>query len=379
MNPAIAAQPPSAIRALNARKRPSSIDLGLGEPTLAPTVAHFERATEWVRANGCRYSPNPGDPDLREAIARHYRYPELDRGANVCVTTGSQEAVYAAIKATLDPAHDELLLVEPAFPVYAKIAAVEGIALRRVGLSAAADFAFDPDAILAAIGPRTRMIVICSPCNPTGRVVPKAAVETIARELASRPGPPILVLHDEIYRELQFVDDVGNFGDVYPYTISVNSLSKSNALTGLRLGWAIAPSAAMPEIVKLHGWLTSCASTFAQRVALEIFAAGDLAVSRPWYRTQRNAAVAAAVDSGLHHVAPDGTFYLWLDTKAGDSVRFASELIEQRDVVAVPGTIFGDDPALDGWLRASFVAPIDVVREGIARIAAQANEPVRTA
>ena len=195
--------------------------------------------------------------------------------------TGSQEAVYVAMKTLLDPARDEVLIVEPAFPVYAKIAQVEGIHLRRVTMDPSDDCAFDAQRILEALGPRTRLIVLCSPCNPTGRVISKAATAHIAKALLEREGPPVYVLHDEIYREVIYTGDAGEFGKVYPYTIAVNSLSKSNALTGLRIGWLIAPRDVMPAIVKMHGWTSSCASTFGQRVAFDIFAAGDLRATPP--------------------------------------------------------------------------------------------------
>ena len=288
MNPRVVAQAASAIRALNARKRPTSIDLGLGEPTLAPRVAHFERATAWIAEHGCRYAATAGDADLRAAIARHYGYPSFDAAENVCVTTGSQEAVYAALKTVLDPACDELLIVEPAFPVYAKIAVVEGIAVRRVAMRVEDDFALDPRRIVEAIGPATRMIVICSPCNPTGRALTTAAARFLADALAARPGPPITVLHDEIYRELRYVDEIGDIAAWYPWTIAINSLSKSNALTGLRIGWSIAPVEMTRELVKTHAWLTSCASTVAQRVALAVLGERRArGTARPWY-AERN-------------------------------------------------------------------------------------------
>src|ERR1700722_16284802 len=104
MNPAVTAVGGSTIRALHARRSASSIDLGLGEPTLSPEIRHFETATRWVGEHGCRYSTNIGDEDLREAIARHFDYPNLNAAGNVCITTGSQEAVYVAMKAILDPA-----------------------------------------------------------------------------------------------------------------------------------------------------------------------------------------------------------------------------------------------------------------------------------
>ncbi|GAC1348836.1 MAG: aminotransferase class I/II-fold pyridoxal phosphate-dependent enzyme [Vulcanimicrobiaceae bacterium] len=372
MNPAVVGLGGSTIRALNALRTPTSIDLGIGQPTLRPNVAHFESATRWVAAHGVPYSTNIGDADLRAAIAARYAYPGLDDPANVCITTGSQEAVYAVMRTVLDPAVDELLVVEPAYPVYVKIAQLEGIPLRRLALDPQAGEPYDADRILAAVGPATRLVIICSPCNPTGAVVSRATAKKIADGLLARGGPPVYVLHDEIYREIVFTDDAGAFGAVYPYTIAINSLSKSNALTGLRIGWAIAPADVMPQLVKMHGWLTSCASTFAQRVAVEIFAAGELGVHRAWYTAQRAAALEAVAATPLEYIVPQGAFYCCVRVGAPDTLAFARDLIAERDVVAVPGDVFG--PVLAGWLRTSFVAPPGDVREGFHRIASLAAE-----
>jgi aspartate/methionine/tyrosine aminotransferase len=371
MNPLVENMSGSLIRALHARRKPTSINLGIGEPTLRPDMAHFEAAMRWTEEHGCRYSTNIGDPDLREMIGAHYAYPGLDAAENVCIMTGSQESVYIAIKTLLDPAHDELLLVEPLFPVYAKCAQVEGVSVRRVTMDASRDFAFDADAILAAVGPHTRMIVICSPCNPTGTVITREQAQRLADGLIARHGRPIYVMHDEIYREIVYTDDAGELAKVYPHTIVVNSLSKSNALTGLRLGWIMAPSDVMPEIVKMRGWVTSCASTFAQRVAAEIFKANDLTGHRAWYARQREGALAAAAANGLRAIDPDGAFYLCVRVGDPDTLSFAETLIDQRDVVAVPGFIFAE--ALRGWLRTSFVGPLDALGEGYARIAEHAK------
>ncbi len=376
MNPAIAATTGSLIRALHARRKATTIDLGLGEPTLMPKVEYFERATEWVAEHGCRYSPNIGFEDVRSAIARHYDYPGLNDPGNVCITTGSQEAVYLTIKTLLDPARDEILLVEPAFPVYAKIAQVEGIALRRVVLEPKDGCALDADTILAALGSRTRMLILCSPCNPTGRVISKAGAKKIADTLLARPGPPVYLMHDEIYRELVYTDDAGELGKVYPYTIAINSLSKSNSLTGLRLGWLFAPLDVMPQIVKMHGWSSSCASTFAQRIALEIFAATDLATARPWYAKQLERATAAARENGLEYIEPEGAFYLCVRVGDPKTLQFVESLIDERDVIAIPADNFA--ASLSGWLRTSFVAEIQDVREGYRRIAEHAAAVVRS-
>jgi aspartate/methionine/tyrosine aminotransferase len=371
MNPAIEAATGSTIRALHGKRRETSINLGIGEPTILPNVAHFERATAWVAKHGCRYSTNIGDADLREAIAARYAYPGFGPD-NVCVTTGSQEAVYVALRTLLDPAKDEILVVEPCFPVYVKIAQIESIPLRRVSIDPRSADPFDPDAILAAVGPNTRMIVICSPNNPTGRVISKASARRIADGLLARGGEPIYLMHDEIYRELTYVDDAGEFGKIDPYAVAINSLSKSNSLTGLRLGWVIAPTAALPQIVKMHGWITSCANTFSQRVAFEIFSANELGVNLPWYVRQRGVALDAVRETPLDYIEPDGAFYLCVRVGSDDTLAFAEALLEERDVVAIPAHIFG--PSLAGGLRTSFLGTPENVREGLARIADFAGE-----
>ncbi|MBV9102874.1 MAG: pyridoxal phosphate-dependent aminotransferase [Candidatus Eremiobacteraeota bacterium] len=212
--------------------------------------------------------------------------------------------------------------------------------------------------------------MLCSPCNPTGRVIGTESVRRIAVDLARRSGPPIYVLHDEIYREQRYVDDLGAFGNVYPWTIAVNSLSKSNALTGLRLGWAIGPAEVMPAIVKMHGWTTSCASTFAQRVAIEIFRTGALPAQREWYAAQREAVVELAREARFDFVVPEGAFYLCLNVHAADSLAFCHDLIDEHDVIAVPGSVFA--ASMEGWIRTSFVSPLDQISEGYRRIASLA-------
>jgi aminotransferase len=369
LNPRLATIEPSLIRAIASKKKPGAIDLGLGEPTLLPQQRFIDAAARWTSEFGVKYTANAGDPALREAIAERYRYPGMDAMRNVCVTNGSQEAVYAAIKTLLDPARDALLVVEPAYPAYAKIAQLEGIAVETVGMRGANGFRYDADAIVAALTPKTRLIVIGSPSNPTGAVLRRADAQRLAAALSARGGEPVWVLHDELYRELTYVDDAAEMARVYPHTIAVNGLSKSNALTGMRLGWAIAPAPFIDELVKVHAWMTSTASTFGQRVALEIFReSGALEEQSAWYREQRAAVLPVLRESGLTFVEPDGAFYACVKLPHGnDSLAAALRLVEHFDVVAIPGRTFGDD--LEGWLRLSWVAPIDDVREGLARIA----------
>jgi len=322
----------------------------------------------YARKHGLRYTVNAGDPHLRDAIAKHYAYPHMDQAANVCVTTGSQEATYAVIKTMLDPANDELLVVEPAFPSYAKMAALEGVHARSVAMREEDGFAFDAERIVSAITPATRMIVICSPCNPTARVMHRDQVQVLSDALLRRGNDPVWVLHDEIYREQTFVDDAGYFAQHYPYTIVTNSVSKSNALTGLRLGWAIVPRDIAPSLVKVHAWLTSCADTFAQQVALHVFATGSINEHAQWYANRQRHVSRALADSGLRHIVPEGSFYACVRLpERADSLKTAHALAEEHDVIAIPGIAFGR--SFESWLRLSWVGDSDQLREGLARIA----------
>lgn len=369
MNPRVREIAPSLIREVAGKKKSTSIDLGLGEPSLLPNSEHFHNAMRFAAEQGVKYTPNAGDRALRHAIARHYGYPAMNRAENVCVTIGSQEAMYVAIKTLLDPARDELLIVEPCFPSYRKMAVLEGIEVRSVTMSEDTDFAFDPGAIAAAIGERTRAIVLCSPSNPTARVFARGAAERLIRALEGRGGDPIWLIHDEIYREQVFVDDFAEFARLYPQTIVTNSLSKSNALTGLRLGWLLGPHAFIEHAIKVHAWIVSCADTFAQRVALNVFEMpGALQEHAEWYREQRAKLLESLDRSGLRFVVPEGTFYVCVRLPDGaSSLKASRDLIERYDVVAVPGVAFG--PSMEGWLRLSWVSAPDRVALGLSRIA----------
>jgi aspartate/methionine/tyrosine aminotransferase len=369
MNPRVSAIPGSLIREIAAKKRRTSIDLGLGEPSLPPNRKHFEAAMCALDERGVKYTVNAGDPALRAAIAAYYNYPGMNGAENVCITTGSQEAMFATLLTLLDPACDELLVVEPAFPSYAKMAALNGAACRSVAMPEADGFAFDPERILAAVTAATRAIVICSPSNPTARVLSRDEAEGLANGLLALGERRPWLIHDEIYREQTFCEDPAELARSYPQTIVTNSLSKSNALTGLRLGWLIGPQTFVASAIKAHAWLTSCADTFAQYVAQAVFDS-ELGVREhaAWYAEHRARLMTALEGSGLTYVRPDGSFYVCVKAPHGvSSLDAANALIDRYDVVTIPGIAFGE--SLEGWLRLSWVAPAAQVAEGIARIA----------
>lgn len=371
MNPLIAEVPTSLIRSISARKQPGDIDLGLGEPTLPPPLDPFRAATEWTARNGSPYSPNAGLPELRTEIAAYvggYLGRSLE-AEHVCVTVGSEEALYLAIKTVIDPARDEVLIVEPCYLAYPKICLLEGIEHRTIALDGDAEFAPDAERVLAAVGERTRLLVLNSPANPTGRVWPVAELERLAAGLRQMGRADVHILSDEVYRELCYEGEAVSPGRWHPNTLVAGSLSKSHSLTGLRLGWLAGPREVIGAATKVHQFINTAASTFSQVVALEIFRSDRMAENREHYRERREILLAAARESGVEMIVPEGAFYALIrlpERWANDTLGAAERLLESRRVVAVPGSAFGESGA--GWLRISWVAPDEVLREGIQRI-----------
>ena len=372
MNPFVERIEPSLIRALNARKRPGDIDLGLGEPVLRPDARPFRAALERVERQGTPYAPNGGFLDLREAIARYHALPGRDTAASVCVTVGSEEALFLAIKTVVDAARDEVLIVEPCYLAYPKICVLEGIRYRTAALDPADGFAPRASAVLDALRPDTRLVILNSPGNPTARVWPAAELRALADGLAARPGPPVYVLVDEVYRELFYTPEPPlSLAALYPRTLTVGSLSKSNALTGMRIGWLIAEASLIAAATKVHALINTSCSTFSQWVALELFAQpGALAAHRPLYAERRSALLALAERYQVDLVPPEGAFYAFVRLPmalAGDSMAAAERLLEEFRVVTVPGIAFG--PSAEGWLRISWVADEATLAEGMRRLA----------
>jgi aspartate/methionine/tyrosine aminotransferase len=372
MNPVLDGIAPSIIRAINARKRPGDIDLGLGEPTLRPDPRPFDAATAWVRENGLPYTANAGDAKLRARIAEYHAFPDRAAAENVCVTIGSEEALYLALKAAIDPARDEVLIVEPCYLAYPKLCALEGLRHRMVAMDPADGFRPDAARVLDALGPDTRMIVLNSPNNPTGRVWPESELRALADGLAARPGEPVRVLSDEVYRELYFGARAPvSIGALWPHSLVAGSLSKSNALTGLRLGWLIGDAKTIAAATRVHQLVNTAASTFSQVVAMEVFEdAANLAAHRGHYAERRALVTGWLDEHGLAYAPVEGAFYCMVRLPrrwAADSLGAAEALLERHRVLATPGIAFGDSG--EGWMRLSWVAEPDALRTGIARIA----------
>lgn len=373
MNPAVAAIEPSLIRILHEKKRPGDLDLGLGEAHFLPDVELFRAATAWVAENGCPYTPNAGDVELREAVAAFHqaRGAGVCRGAeNVLITHGSQEALYLALKALIDPREGEVLIPAPAYGAYAKVCALEGIRHHLVPMDPADGFTPRAAPILAALTPQTRLILLASPCNPTSRVWSHAEARRLVEGLAAQPHP-VWLLVDEVYRSLVYTEDAARFGELTPHLLLAGGLSKSHALTGLRLGWLMGPKHAIDVAARVHQQVTTAASTFSQRVAVEVFRRPEsFDESAALWRTRRDQMVHALDAAGLEHAPLEGSFYAWArlpDAWAHRSQDAVLRLLDEQRVVTIPGSAFG--PAGEGWVRLSFAGDPDRLAEGVARVA----------
>lgn len=370
-NPRLVALPASGLRVVQHRMRPTSLDLSVGQPSLMPDAEPFETATQWIREHGCPYPPYNGIPELRAAIASIYGGRNHAKADNVCVTNGSQEAIYLAIKTLLEPGRDEVLVVNPGYPSYARCCALEGIACRTVNANARDGFRIRAHALLEALRPETRMIILGSPANPSGALLMQDDVDMLARELTDRPGPPVIVVVDEVYRELTYaVKPYPSMADAYPNTYVVQSMSKSCALTGLRVGFLIGPEDGVTLATRAHMLMLMSVSVFSQRVALEIVRKPErLRAHVPWYVAQRAAMLEAAAAGDVQIVEPDGAFYTMVrlpERWRSDSLGAAHALLDEQDVVTVPGFLFGSQA--EGYLRVTWSADPASVREGFARI-----------
>jgi aminotransferase len=248
---------------------------------------------------------------------------------------------------------------------------LEGIARRSVPTDGSDGFRLRAGALLDALRPETRMIVIGSPANPSGSLFRREDVEELARGLGSQPGEPVFVVMDEVYRELTFPPETfASMADVYPHTIVVQSLSKSCALTGLRVGFFIGPLDAVQLATRAHMLMMMSVSLPAQRVALEILRQPDrLRAHYPWYAAQRAMMLDVARANSVPAIPPDGAFYTMVplpERWRGDSLGAANTLLDEHDLVTVPGSVFGSRG--EGYLRVTWAADEADVREGFRRL-----------
>jgi len=348
--------PLSLIRQVALAAAPGAVSLAVGEPSHAVPAPVRAAIAEAVARADFGYTPNAGRTDLRRALGA--RRPEHggDEHSSI-VTVGSQEALALAVFGLVG-AGEEVLIPDIGYPAYDTLSRLAGAVPVRTPL----------DAVERAITPRTRMLIVGSPGNPTGEVLAAPRFAELAA-LAEERG--FWLVSDEVYEELWL-----EAPPQYPHgarVLHVGGISKSLALTGLRLGWLVAPPDVIAQLQGLHQNLVTCAPSLAQVAALAGFAmpAAELKAVRDGYR-RRWAAMRSAL-AAIRDVPwrePDGAFYCLADFRArtADSTALAFDLARRGEVLVVPGEAFG--PGGAGWLRLTFASTEEAIREGMARLAA---------
>ena len=352
---------------------PDVIPLWFGEPDSVTPGFIRDAAKRALDAGETFYVSNYGIPGLREAIARYQT--GLGRGSSpdrVCVTSSGVNAILLACQTLLSPG-DRVVMPTPHWPNLAGIPAVVGATLATVPLRLEDGlWRIDLDELLAALTPATRAVILNSPGNPTGWMLDRAELEVLLRH-CRRHG--IWILSDDVYERVVFGQRAApvllEFADPDDRVVSINSFSKSWAMTGWRLGWLTAPAALMPALGKLNEFNTSCAPAFIQQAGIAALDQGEpfIAETIGRYRQRRDlAAELLGAIPGVSVPRPEGGMYSFFSV-AGctDTLALAKSLLRQARVGLAPGRAFG--PVGEGCLRLCFAVEEQRLREACGRIA----------
>jgi aspartate aminotransferase len=347
------------------------IGLHVGEPSFTPPEHVIEAARAAYAAGDTHYVPNAGVGELRAAIAEKVStrngFPVTP--AQVIVSAGGAQALHVALSLTLQ-AGDEVLIPDPGWPNYAMaVQLLQGTPV-RYPLRPENGFRPDPAELAGLVTERTRLIVVNTPSNPLGTVLPGTDVEALVRFAEDHD---LWLLSDECYDGLTFGAEhisPGRF-DRDGRVLSAFSFSKTYAMTGLRVGYLVATEEVAVQAAKLQEPMIACVNAPAQAAALAALRGPQDAVGemRDTYRERRDRACAQLDAQGMGYLTPEGAFYLWIDVRdrsRGDVRAWALDLLRTRHVAVAPGTTFG--PLGEGWARLSLATATEDLLEGIKRI-----------
>ena len=350
---------------------PEVIHLEVGEPDF-PTPEHVvEAAYEAARTGHTRYAPNAGIPELREALADkvtrrngYEAHPD-----QVVVTQGGIQALYLVLLALLEPG-DEVLLADPAWPNFRMIAHLLGARVLPYPLVSEGSFLPRLEDLERLVTPRTRAILVNTPSNPLGTVVPRELVDTLL-EFARRRD--LWYISDEVYDEIVFDDafvSAGAVADAGDRLVSIYSFSKVYAMTGWRVGYLVAPPDLAKLLTGMQEPIVSCVNTPAQLAALAAVTGPQDVVRkmRESYRERRDELLEILERGNLSSSQPSGAFYVWTDVSAANvpSMEFARSLIEREHVAVAPGRAFGD--LGEGYVRLSLASSREDLLDGASRL-----------
>ncbi|MDD6743746.1 MAG: aminotransferase class I/II-fold pyridoxal phosphate-dependent enzyme [Roseburia porci] len=349
-----------------------AISLGVGEPDFDTPWHIRDEGIYSLEKGRTFYTSNSGLKELRMEIAKflHRRYGlEYDFNKEMMITVGGSEAIDIAMRAMLDPG-DEVLIPQPSYVSYYPCCILANGTPVIIELKAENEFRLKPEELEAAITPKTKLLVLPYPNNPTGAVMEKSDLEAIAEIIKKHD---LYVLSDEIYSELTYTDNhvsIASLPEMKERTIVINGFSKSHAMTGWRLGYACGPEIIIKQMLKIHQYAIMCAPTTSQYAAIDAMKNGDEDVQkmREEYNGRRRYLLHRFKEMGLECFEPFGAFYMFPCIKefGMTSEEFATALLNAKKVAVVPGTAFGD--CGEGFLRVSYAYSLEDLKVALGRI-----------
>ena len=349
------------------------ISLGVGEPDFDTPWHIRDEGIYSLEKGKTSYTSNAGLKELKEEIAKFLdRHYELKYNPNkeIIVTVGGSEAIDIAMRAMLDPG-DEVLIPQPSYVSYEPCCVLANGTPVIIELKAENEFRLTPEELEAAITPKTKLLVLPFPNNPTGAIMERKDLEAIAKVIEKYD---LYVLSDEIYSELTYANEshvsIASLPGMWERTILINGFSKSHSMTGWRLGYACGPEVILKQMLKIHQFAIMCAPTTSQYAAVEAMRNGDddVAKMREEYNIRRKYLIKRFREMGIDCFEALGAFYVFPCIKqfGMTSEEFATALLKQKKVCVVPGTAFGDSG--EGFLRISYAYSLENLKMALDRM-----------
>ena len=367
--------PPSGIRKFFdvVSEMKGAISLGVGEPDFDTPWHIREEGIYSLEKGRTFYTSNSGLKELRQEICHYLKRRqrlEYDPNTEVMVTVGGSEAIDIALRAMLNPG-DEVLIPQPSYVSYVPCTVLAGGTPVIIELEEKDEFRLTPEKLLEKITPKTKVLILPFPNNPTGAIMNRTDLEAIAKVIEEKD---LFVLSDEIYSELTYTGDnhvtIASLPGMKERTILINGFSKSYAMTGWRLGYACGPEVIIKQMLKIHQFAIMCAPTTSQYAAVEALRNGDedVAKMREEYNGRRRYLMHRFQEMGLSCFEPFGAFYVFPCIKefGMTSEEFATKLLNSQKVAVVPGTAFGD--CGEGYLRISYAYSLEDLKKALDRM-----------
>lgn len=351
-----------------------AISLGVGEPDFDTPWHIRDEGIYSLEKGKTFYTSNAGLKELKIEIAKflNRKYDlDYDYNGEMFVTVGGSEAIDVALRAMLDPG-DEVIIPQPSYVSYVPCTVLANGTPVSLELKAENEFRLTADELKAAITPKSKILIMPFPNNPTGAIMERKDLEAIAEVVIEND---LFVLSDEIYSELTYLENEGHVSiaslpGMKERTILINGFSKSHAMTGWRLGYACGPKEVIKQMLKIHQFAIMCAPTTSQYAAVEALKNGDADVEmmREQYNQRRRYLLHRFKEMGLDCFEPFGAFYAFPCIKefGMTSDEFANQLLNSKKVAVVPGTAFGASG--EGFVRISYAYSIDNLRIALDRI-----------